>query len=189
MLYLIGGVPRSGKSQVRNLLLKNHKISGVSIDIITKALHYSYPQLGIIENDNEQTDEEQTAILWPFVQGFIRAYRWYKSDYILEGVNLDPTLLKDLSETKYLKMCFMGYAEIDPKKKVQDIRENHSDAEWTNEMNDEAIEEMVRLLINKSKKVREVCKEFGLRYFDTSDNFQEVIKTAADYLVEKSPSL
>jgi hypothetical protein len=185
MLYLIGGVPRSGKSQVKDLLLQNHKISGVSIDVLREALHYSYPQLGIMGDDDPQTDEEQTTLLWPFVQGFIKAYQWYKTDYVFEGVNFDPTLLNTLKDIKYLKMCFMGFAEIDPKKKIQDIRMNHSDGEWTSEISDEDLEKLVQRLIDRSKQIRDTCEKLGLKYFDTSDNFQEVIKATAQWLIAK----
>jgi adenylate kinase family enzyme len=46
MLYLIGGVPRSGKTQVQKYLLNNYKIPGISTDTLRSGF-YNMPEFGI----------------------------------------------------------------------------------------------------------------------------------------------
>ena len=57
--------------------------------------------------------------------------------------------------------------------------------DWlTNESRD-YIERHISNMIEYSKKIKESCKKYGIRYFDISKNFTQVLDDAIEYLMKK----
>lgn len=182
MLYVISGVPRSGKSQLAKLLNRKYSIPYISTDILRDALGKAYPQLGIQEN---MRDRDRTPILWPFFKGIVEEYKWYKSDYVMEGTNFNPEDLATIKDYEYVKICFLGYKDTTPEKKLFDIRENPSEAEWTYDIEETQLKEWIASWIRRSNSIYEICKSSGINYYDTSNNFEAVIEKVAVELTTK----
>jgi len=181
MIYLIGGTGRSGKSTLRKLLCQKYGISGISTDRIVQMFAVALPDFGL----NFETD-------WQV--GFDKMHELIKAllthcaeteDFVIEGWQISPSQIKVYQEysRNNLKICILGCGEADWKKKMLDIRGNPSYNEWTDEYDDLKLEELVKELILTSQKHKKECEEFGVQYFETSENFVENIKKAADYLV------
>jgi hypothetical protein len=126
---------------------------------------------------------DKSAKLWQYLKGVIMNRKHYDDDLVIEGVNFLPLFLSQFKNEAYIKMCFMGYCEIDPIQKLKDIRANPSEAEWTDELNDEQLENLVKRHQIRSKELKAECEIYGLQYFDTSVNFTEVVKETGEFLV------
>jgi hypothetical protein len=64
------------------------------------------PTLGI-HDDNEA--EVNAPKMWPFLKGFIDKILPHKADYVLEGIELLPSLVNTLKPNEKIKAVFLGF--------------------------------------------------------------------------------
>ncbi len=183
MFYLIGGSGRSGKSTLRNLLCKQYGIPGISTDLLTQMMGKAVP-------DYELSFSTDWQIAVPKMRNLIKALLTYHSDtydLVIEGWQIsaaDIEIYKEWSKGN-LKMCVLGFDNIDIKTKIQHIRNNPSYNEWTHNYSQSELEGLIKDMINANIRRKQECATFGVEYFDTSLDFEETIKDAADYLVNE----
>jgi len=181
---LVGGTPRAGKTALKKLLLGKYGIPGFCTDYLRDALGHEAPKFGIKKG---MSDIEKSEILWPFFKGILnQRIKYYKDDLLVEGTNFLPRYLSEYKEKNDIKMVFLGYADLDPEEKLKQIRNNPgAEGEWTSDMSDSELRDLVDEFIKISKYYESECAKYGIKYFDTSKNFEDVIKQAADYLTGK----
>lgn len=182
--YLLGGVPRSGKSYVADYLLQKYQIPGITTDLLREAFSIGLPEFGIRSYDWNQSDKERSHILWPYFKGLILAREYYSERLLIEGTNFLPKLLTEVKDIPYLRVCFLGYPNIDPKEKLDFIRKHEADGnDWTNELSDEKLMNLVKHYLELSKELEQECKKYNFKFFDISSSFDETVKAVGDYLV------
>lgn len=181
MIYLIGGTARSGKSTVRKLLCQKYQISGISIDHITQMMAIALPEYNLNFESKWQIGFEKMNEL---VKALL-THHPDNQDFVIEGWQISPSLIKVYQEfsRNNLRICILGCADAVCCQKMLDIRSNPSYNEWTDKYSDQSLEKLVKELIKTSKRHKKECKKFGVQYFETSKNFEEMIQKAADYLV------
>lgn len=179
MLYIISGVPRSGKSKLARKLYEDYKIPGVNGDILRDQLTIAYPQLGL---ELDMRDRDRTPILWPYFKGLIEEFRKYNGNYIFESTNFNPDSFKELDLTG-ISVCFMGFKDVDTAVKLQEIRDNPSEDEWTDDVPDSTLTEWIESWKRRSLVLESECNTYGLNYFDTSKDFTNTIEGIAKRLV------
>ena len=182
MTYLVGGTPRAGKTVLKDLFLKKYGVPGFCTDYLRDSLRREVPEFGIKEN---MSDLDKSEVLWPFFKGIVnQRIKYYKDSVLIEGTNFLPKYLREFKEENSVRIVFLGYADMDPKAKFKQIRENQSiEGEWTGDLDDRELEKMVDEFLEISRYFRKECEICGLRYFETSRNFGAVIEQAADYLM------
>lgn len=182
MNYIVGGTPRSGKSVLKRLLLERYRIPGFCTDYLRDALVHKVPEFGI---KHGMSDAEKSELLWPYFRGILdQRQKYYEDDLLIEGTNFLPKYLKEFATNNKFRILFLGYSEVEPERKFKDIRTfpgKHD--EWTKEISDHNLKKMVAEFIEISKYFKSECALYGIKYFDTSKNFNSVIEQAAEYLV------
>lgn len=169
MVYLIGGVARSGKSQLRKLLLTEYQLSGIGTDAIRYVLMKTNPNLGL---SYDNTPDINGPIMWPYIESLVDEYLNNSNEnYVIEGDVLLPELLKKYVNHSGVKVCFIGFSNTTSSQKARDIRNNADEDDWTNEYDQNGLENLAKWGIEQSIKYKEQCKTFGINYFDTGDNF------------------
>jgi 2-phosphoglycerate kinase len=181
MIYLIGGTGRSGKSTVRKLLCQKYQISGISTDQITQMMAIAVPEYNL-------NFESKWQIGFEKMNELIKALLTHhpdSQDFVIEGWQISPKLVKIYQEysRNNLRICILGCSNAGIKQKMLDIRNNPSYNEWTDKYSDKELENLVKELIETSKRHKKECAEFGVQYFETSKNFEKMIQKAADYLI------
>lgn len=180
MLYLIGGIPRSGKSRLKDLFLKKYNIPGISTDHLREALISAYPQLGI---KKEAVDTEKDPILWPYFEKLINIFISRDIDFVLEGVNFPPSKLVKYRDTPNVKVCFIGYGKIDIKTKFEEMRKFSHKREWTHKVSDERLIKLINYNKKRSIQIEEECKKYNLKYFDNSFEDKYSLEKILDELI------
>lgn len=183
MLYLVCGTSRSGKTIIANNILKRKIIPFMSLDWLVMGFTNGMPQCGI--HDKLYPDEIAEK-LWSFLKSMCENMLWSEGDYVIEGEAILPGLIRELLD-KYperIKICFVGYADIDVDQKIRDIR-NHSDGrlDWLLNESDDHINKHIEDMVTYSRKIRSECKQYDVRYFDTSTGFVDAIEEATEYLL------
>jgi len=183
MLYLISGASRSGKTIMAKKILKEKGISYLSLDWLVMGFTNGMPEYGI---HDKLFPDEIAERAWSFLKAMLESMIYVEADCIIEGEALLPELIIELIN-KYpdkLKICFVGYADVDPYAKVKDVKDFSSrENDWLSGKSDEYIIDHVKNMIAHSKKIKKSSRETGLKYFDTSNNFMDAIEDAVAYLL------
>jgi len=184
LIYIVSGSSRAGKTIIANKILEEKNIPYLSLDWLVMGFTNGIPEYGI---HDKLFPDEIAERLWSFLKGMCENMIWTDKDYVLEGEAVLPKLISKLTE-KYperIKVCFLGYTEIDIDKKVEDVKKYSSgENDWLCNKEDQYIREHIRNMLEHSKMIKKGCKDYNLKYFDTSKNFNSTIDKAIEYLFE-----
>lgn len=185
MIYLIGGVPRSGKSKLCEKLIKELGCEGYSGDALTYGFYYGMPEMGINPENKEVTEEK----MFPFLKGLIQIYVEYNGSMIIEGEVLTARTIRKFMDIfpNDVQGVIMGYSTISFQEKYDNIVRYAYDIDWlVSHYDDDFIRNIVHEYISKSQEVEKVCHELSVPYFDTSDKFYDAIDKVFSYLMHIS---
>lgn len=183
MLYILGGSSRSGKSIIARRFVKEKQIPFFCIDFLITSLQ----EIGQLDIRHGQDFITKAEKLWPLLKPMLAHLLKEEPDYLIEG---DGILPKNASEfiKEYpgqIKACFVGFSEMDPKKKLQKVRDmGGSMDDWTRDITDEKLIVYIKEMIEFSKYLKEECKKYDIKYFDSSDNFEGYLEEVYRYLTK-----
>lgn len=185
MIYLIGGVPRSGKSTLARLILKEKKISYFSIDLFMMAFHKNNNSLGINVNLNS---DERAELIWPYLKNMIITQIDAKEDFIFEGDIILPKYIKSyLKQNKNIKMCFLGYESLNIEKSILLFKKNRTSYpnDWFSKKSKKFMVNFLEKEVKKSKLIHKQCLDNKYPYFDISNSYESGILKAFNHLFKK----
>ncbi len=184
MLYIISGVPRSGKSTLARKIFTEKNIPYFPIDAFTSCLEECAPELGIFHG---QTYAEEFEKISPIMKSLFTNLSQEEDSYIVEGDGILPHSLKSFQETlgkESVRICYLGYDSESKEKKLENIRTHAiSKDDWTTRYSDEQLLVIVEGMIERSSFIKEECQKNGIAYFDVSNNFENAQEHALDYLL------
>ena len=186
MIYLLGGAPRAGKSTIARKFLSETGIPFFDLDYLMMGLANGFPEYGINPNDPELTVGEK---LWPIVNSMVIAMIENKFDYLIEGAQIHPSHAWELyNEYKgCLRVSFIGFANIDTMEKLRQIRSFRGKYnDWLKGLSDHEIVKTIERLKKLSDYLQKECDKYGLKYFDSSNDFEKTVDTVVDYFKEQS---
>ena len=184
MLILIGGAPRAGKGIVSRRCLDAISVPVLSLDVLKMGLHHAVPEVGV---EAGADPSEVGKRMWPLVRSMATNVLECELDYLFEGDMLLPDQAAELMSLGEgaVRVCFMGYADIDPDRKFGEIRRHQGlPNDWLNEHDDDYVIEVVEYGIDFSRRISRRCEALGIRYFDGSKDFDGAIDDDVDYLIE-----
>ena len=155
----------------------------LSLDWLVMGFTNGIPEYGI---HDKLFPHEIADRLWDFLCAMCESMLWSGADCIIEGEAILPHLINPLLEDHPddIKICFMGYTDVDVDEKVRTIKTyGGGPGDWLVDESDEYVYDHVKNMIAHSLLVREGCGRYGLRYFDTSDDFLDTIDRVVDYLI------
>lgn len=182
MLYLVGGAPRAGKTNLSKRFLEATGIPYFGIDYLKMGIARGLPEFGLDPNSNDMLIARK---LWPIVRGMVRTYVENEETCLLEGAYFLPEYVAELREELpgQIRSCFIGYAEIDTKTMVRQLR-HYDDATMDLGWVDGDDSENVEFLKAFSRYVKEECEKHSLKYFENSTNYWKTLDAAVRYLSE-----
>ena len=182
MLYMIGGAPRSGKTMLARRMFAEHGLPYFSIDTLIASLASAQPELGMRVSDPAL---KRLEVVWPTLRKIANDVLQSGEDLLLEGDVLLPRSLMEFSHDTYagIKACFIGYADVDPLRKLHAIRAHAAGViDWTEELDDAHLLNLIGELRAFSEYLRRECCHYKIPYFDGSTCFARAISEAKTYL-------
>lgn len=168
----IGGVARAGKSTIAEGISKNNIYNHIPVDYIANSFNENFPSCKI--NDRVIIDDGSINLSL-FLSTVIKHIEKNKEKFVLDSAHVMPhDIIKYLDKEKW-DIYFVAYPNIEPETKFDIIRKFDSDTSWTRHFSDKEMLELVNALIEVSKKIERECKEYDIRFIDTSENFEETI--------------
>jgi len=180
MLYIISGASRAGKTMIAKKISVQKGISYFSLDWLVMGFTNGIPEYGI---HDLLFPDEIAERSWSFLKAMFESMIWSEIDYIIEGEAILPELIIELTRKHpdKLRICFVGYTDVDLAKKVKEIRGFGSEEnDWLEDKTDAYIRDHVKNMVAHSLKIKKSCKEHDLTYFDTSKNFMHTIEQAVE---------
>ena len=183
MLYLVSGASRSGKTIIANKLFKQRNIPYMSTDWLMMGFANGVPELGI---HDKLFPEEIAKKIWRFLKAMIESVLFSDVDYVIEGEAILPELVQELLDQypEKIRICFIGYTEIDFDEKARDIRV-YSDGkdDWLLRESDDYLYDHINNMVPHSRSIKCACEKYAMAYFDTSTGFMGTIEQAITYLL------
>ncbi|WP_350285063.1 hypothetical protein [uncultured Croceitalea sp.] len=185
MIYIISGASRSGKTLLAKKMLAKKGVTYLSLDWLIMGFTNGIPEYGI---HDLLFPDEIAKRAWSFLKAMFESMLHVETDCIVEGEALLPELIVALYNKypKHLKICFVGYADITPVKKFENIKAFSSGKnDWLFDKSDEYILDHVNNMIAHSKLIKQSCKTNNVTYFDTSKDFMGVLEQIMKYLLDE----
>ncbi len=182
MLYLLGGAARSGKSIIARRILAEKSIPFFCLDHLAIGVAKTIPQLQIdLDGDDASVGES----IWPLVKSVSEVIIKDRINYILEGALLQPKYANELISEfpAQVHACFVGYAESEIVEKFDQVkRYGGGPDDWMMQFDDDTVRKELERLKMVSEVLRDECRKYRLRYFETSFDFNNSIDRVIEYL-------
>lgn len=172
--FIVTGASTAGKSTFSHELIKKFTMQHICIDPIIDAFQSVFPQLGIThEAPDLKRHLEVCAKFKPFVFRMIDELQ--NDDFVLEGFRLP---LEDIHDTyPHLQYFVFGFSNATAEERLAVCRE-HDTNNWTNDASDDDLRNIMRFLIEESKRLEEICAKRNIPYFDTNKDYWPQINKA-----------
>ncbi len=180
MHVIIAGAARSGKTSLA-LMLNKYGFTHYKMDSIKRGICEAY---GIKYDKWEDVSSIVCKIINRIILDNKTDTNYGKEKYLFDTPFIFP---KDISliDTSDTEVIFLGYSKALPSEILKIIREKDNDNFWTNKKSDEELLKLIELDINYSKKVEEECKEFGIKYYDTTYDRDQILNKIVHEIVNK----
>lgn len=178
---IIGGVPRSGKTLVAQHMASNYELSRIPGDSFITTFEELYPDMGIQHQDTLETIVKNFD---PFITNFL--YHLHDADqvnFVFDSYHVLPKQIANNGFNDKFICLFMGYTNIDPIKKLKDIRTCKNAVDWTDDIDDETILKDIEAFIKISAEIKEDCITLDIPYFDMSSDFEGNQQKVIDFIL------
>ena len=158
----------------------------MSLDWLMMGFTNGMPQLGI---HDKLFPDEIAKRSWNFFKAMFESMLCLEFDYVIEGEAIVPELIQELLD-KYpdkIKICFVGYTDIDIDQKVRDIKTYSTGTnDWLTKESDDYIYQHVENMVKYSRKIKDDCEKYNMKYFDTSKDFMAALENVKKYLLSEN---
>lgn len=106
-----------------------------------------------------------------------------KEFYCIDTCHIYP---RDIAKynLKNTIIVFMGYCNINIDDKIKNIRQYDIET-WSTKKNDEDLKNDTKMDIEFSKEAKKECEELGIKFFDTSINFEQTLYDIYKYIKDE----
>ncbi|MDP3724396.1 MAG: hypothetical protein Q8R11_02055 [bacterium] len=184
MLYLIGGVPRVGKSTLAELILERKRIAYVDTDWIIRMFMYAAPQLGVkvYTELNEHEFRNKAINFYPFLYQFVKYNQPVVEKYVIEGDSFLPEHISALQEDFRVRACFLGTSNLQPEILLNNPSKNDW---WIKKLSPQQLSDLCKWVMDMSSFLEKECRLYNITYFDLAKNHREQLEKAYQYLVSE----
>lgn len=178
MIYLIGGAPRVGKSQMANMLIAQKPMLSLSCDLL-----YDLDQVKNLDGFEHADILEKGRAFYPTLKQLLVNISLRAQDCVVEGEVILPEFIPELENMYELRSCFLGLSSTS----LDSIVANGGFFNWPKYKIDHHQADEVRTLAQRTVKrsaiIRESCENLGLKYFDMANTYEQTRQEAIKYLL------
>lgn len=175
-IYLVGP-SRCGKTATATMLQEKYGYTHIIMDAVIETMNEISPNLGI-KHGNLDSKEFRN-----FLNSYSKNLFKYTKHNIIDIEVLDPSFAKSMINDDESTVIYMGYPSITPEEKLKQMRKYDSEYDWTRNLSDEELIELLTFHIEASKKLQEKAMQHGFKFIDTSFNREEVIRESIEEMI------
>lgn len=171
---IIIGRPRAGKSTLANMIADKYNYQIIRTDTIRNSFRDVFPELNIKPHTAIDSKEFQ-LFCKIYLEKNMRQSR-NKYNYVMEGCEMYVKDCKQLYDNGNNLIYCLAQVEISPEEMAKNMKDNDTDKDWTYEMSDEERLRYCERSIEKARVIKEECKTYRLKFYDTAKNREKVLE-------------
>jgi hypothetical protein len=175
MLYLVGGVYRTGKTVLAQRVLADKSVPFVSTDSLLHMLKNAAPELGV--TDKSPLIHRADAF-YPFLEQFVKYALYSTPDYLIEGDVVWPRHAAKLQKTHEIRAVFLGFSAVSP----ENITKHAGHNDWVSSMSPDELKDLAEGMVKISGQISDECQEFGMQYVDLAGDYGAGLDRALEQL-------
>jgi hypothetical protein len=182
MFYFVGGAPRVGKSILGVRVAAQLRIGWISTDVIEDLLRFKKVE-GIKFEWNATPEAISAAAEWfyPCLERFLWGINSMSVDYLVEGVDFLPEHVARLSAQYPIRSVFLGRSEMT----FEQFDSFPGRSKGYSGLPEDMKHRFAADVPTWSEFIRKEADRFGLKYFDTSGDFDARLDLSAAYLTQE----
>ena len=180
-IYLIGP-SRCGKTSAAFEFQKKFGYTHIIMDAVIETMNDVVPELGI-KHGNLNSEEFKR-----FLDSYCKNLFKYTKHNIIDLEVLPLDFLKESINEDESIVIYMGYPNITPEDKMEQVRKFDTEFDWTRNISDTELLEILKRNIEVSKNLQQEANSNGYCFIDTSYNREENIKQTIEN-IEQSGKL
>lgn len=178
---IIAGVPRAGKSTIAHRLSKKYGYQHVSMDSIIAGFEKCFPETGVSTYQGLSSMDTLRVIsgkMAPFVSAMLDSGEY---DEFEPGMVLDMYQLLPEDYDKYLrgKNCEVFYfltSDVTPEERFAIQKKYDTEKDYTFYKPDEELRVGAVYIVEQSILMKEQCEKYGLPYYETARDREQVFE-------------
>jgi hypothetical protein len=166
-IYVIGGLPRTGKTSLCTRLGQTLGVNYFETDHL-RAMFDADPasRLGYSAGTKIKT---VTRLLRPYLEQLIDCHAMNGLSWAVNGEAIQPAMVGTSPHAAMIRSCFLGLS--DPEQSFANIREHATERDWTRNLPDDQLRNILDKYARRSGKLSAQCAEWNLPYFDVTNDF------------------
>lgn len=180
MIYLIGGPPRVGKTQLAQLICVRSGVPFVSTDALREIVNVFAPDFGRMPWDGVQASRQHAERFYPYLEAFVSEGVTPGQRYLVEGVEFLPEQAARLAEAHEVRSCFLGLSRCS----LAEL-EFETDGNWIHDV--EKIEDRQRLasaIVKASRLIESECARLHMPFVDMASDRTMALERAYGVVME-----
>lgn len=176
--YIIAWVPLAWKSTLAHHLQKKYWINHIPTDWFISAFQETFPEVGISHSFwlsiqwYNKVCEKSTDFLISFISELDDQNKFWW--YVIEWCHWNIKKLNHLKKSH--RIIVLGYPSISTEKKFSIVREKDIN-NWTNEVGDKELKDIINFWIQISVNLKEQCLEHWFDFVDSWKDFDEIFNS------------
>lgn len=150
------------------------------VDSLVSALGEAFPSVHV---GRQFEDSVSTASLAPFLARWVQHLDYERSGYVLEGYHVSVGTAATLAEQGF-RVAVLGTPSVDVEQRCRDIRAFAAEGDWTEELSDSELADLIARYQFESVGLRAECERHGLAYFDTGRSSDADLDAVLRHLTE-----
>lgn len=183
---IIAGVPRAGKSKISQIISHRYGYQHISMDSVIAGIEKTFPETGIdtdADTDAQSNLQYISSKMARFLRAMMDSGEYDECDYgmVIDIFQLLPEHYSQYIDTSICSIYYFGTAEVTPEERYEILKKYDTPQDYTyykpESENRKDCEDIVKI----SKQLKEQCLVYGLPYYETSRNREQVFQ---DFLEE-----
>lgn len=183
---IIGGVCRTGKSRLANIIFANTKSTVLHADTLTNFLKNNVPEKFRVDFqlDGILKPDPSEIILKKVIRHMGKEFDYLR---IFESSVITPmTVNQHFRDDRYISL-FLGYPRVDLTRKPHEVRWAAIDNSycWSHKFSDQEMLGYIEHFKKLSAEIQHTCQQFVLPFVDTSEDWSEAIQGAYNFAIQQ----
>lgn len=183
---IIAGVPRAGKSTIAHRLAARYGYQHISMDSIIAGFERCFPETGVNTYAGLSSMDTLRMIsgkMAPFVRAMLDSaeYDEFEPGMVLDMYQLLP---EDYMKHIYGANCEIYYfitSDVTPQERFAIQKKYDTEKDYTFYKSDEELREGAVYIVEQSRLMKEQCLKYGLRYFETARDREQIFEDFLKY--------
>ncbi len=178
MLYLIGGPPRCGKSELALRLCRSRGLPFVSTDTLWGVLEVCLPEFATPHEKGAERLPVAAERIRPYLRRLFEMLEAGSSDFVVEGEVILPSDVVTLTASFPARSVFLVRSQVTP----QQLVERPGNNPWLANASRELLRAVAAEVRTYSSSIARQCAELTLPCVDLDPDFEVAMQTAQAHL-------